>query len=252
MNKVLNLLCIQLFIFTISLRAEECRDWFNNLKISTKDPNCEQLCWAGRVDMGSFECSLYCKKFCQPKKDACLINSYWKRMLSNPSDPFKFFGSKENELVIKALSRLPKNFNPSSLKGIVKGTKPIDFTSLTTEATSTDEFVVLYPRAFNDPSILDRIIAHEVVHVLMQKEWKALFIAYKQDVGWNTKKGYEDREGGFVEADGKMSADEDFANNIEYYLFEPSKLKNKSPNIQKWIQKKMGNKLKLEKGCVYE
>ena len=234
------------------MHAEECQDWFNNLKISTNNPDCERLCSVGITDMGSFECPLLCKKFCYPKKETCLLNSYWKKALSGPAEPFKPFSAKENALVTKALSRLPKNFNPSRLKAIVKGTKPVDFTSLTTEATSTDEFIILYQRAFNDPTTLDRIIVHEVVHILVQKEWRELFEAYKKDMGWNTSKGYEDRKGEFVEIDGKMSPDEDFANNVEYYLFAPSKLKNKSSRIYKWIQKKMGSNLKLEKGCSYE
>ncbi len=240
-----------LFLSIIFLQAEECQDWFDDLKINPNNPSCEGLCTVGKTDMGSFECPLLCAKFCKPKK-YCKLNSYWTKKLSNPADPFKNFNKQDLSDVRRALSRLPNSFNPSKLKGIVKGTKPVDFTALITEATSTDEFVVLYPRAFNNPKILDRVIAHEVVHVLVQEEWKGLFESYKKDVGWNTNKGYEDRKGEFIEADSKMSADEDFANNIEYYLFEPNKLKSKSSQIHNWIQKKMGNKLKLEKGCSNE
>lgn len=63
-------------------------------------------------------------------------------------------------------------------------------------------------------------------------------------------KGNEYRKGEFVEHDGKTSAEEDFANNVEYFLFDQAALKNKSPNIFSWIQKNLGQKLRLGKGCL--
>jgi Mlc titration factor MtfA (ptsG expression regulator) len=52
----------------------------------------------------------------------------------------------------------------------------------------------------------------------------------------------------FVEEDGINGPDEDFSNNIEYFLFDPKKLNAKSPKIYDWIQKKYGSKFKLGKG----
>jgi hypothetical protein len=55
-----------------------------------------------------------------------------------------------------------------------------------------------------------------------------------------------------VEVDGKTSPEEDFANNVEFFLFEPDTLKTKSPNLFAWLQKTLGLKLRLEKGCRNE
>jgi hypothetical protein len=47
---------------------------------------------------------------------------------------------------------------------------------------------------------------------------------------------------GFVEEDGKNSVDEDFANNIQYFLFNQSALKSKTPKVFDWISKRYGDK----------
>jgi hypothetical protein len=67
--------------------------------------------------------------------------------------------------------------------------------------------------------------------------------------GWGSATDSEPRPGGFVEIDGRQSPEEDFANNAEYYLFEPALLKKASPKIFSWIEKNLGSLLKLEKGC---
>lgn len=68
-------------------------------------------------------------------------------------------------------------------------------------------------------------------------------VTYKNFSGWNSiNHGVKYRDGEFVDFDGKFSAEEDLANNIEFYLFDPATLKSKSP--------KLGPILKLEKGCA--
>ena len=55
-----------------------------------------------------------------------------------------------------------------------------------------------------------------------------------------------------MDNDGKLSADEDFANNIEYFMFDPDQLKVTSPQIFGWIQKHLKQQLQLEKECKDE
>ncbi len=52
---------------------------------------------------------------------------------------------------------------------------------------------------------------------------------------------------GFVEEDGKEGPNEDFSNNVEYFLFEPSVLKIRSPKVYEWFSGKYGDKLQLRK-----
>lgn len=44
--------------------------------------------------------------------------------------------------------------------------------------------------------------------------------------------------------DGKLSAEEDFANNMEYYLFNPNKLKAISTPAYNWIKGRFGEQIK--------
>jgi len=41
----------------------------------------------------------------------------------------------------------------------------------------------------------------------------------------------------FVEDDGKEGPNEDFANNIEYFLFRSQSLKMKAPKVYDWIRR---------------
>jgi Mlc titration factor MtfA (ptsG expression regulator) len=51
-----------------------------------------------------------------------------------------------------------------------------------------------------------------------------------------------------VEEDGAIDIGEDFSNNIEYFLFEPTKLKAKTPKVYQWIKEKYGDSFKPRKG----
>ena len=52
---------------------------------------------------------------------------------------------------------------------------------------------------------------------------------------------------GFVEKDGTESPEEDFANNVEYFLFDRKTLIKKTPTAEDWIHRKFGDKFKLGK-----
>ncbi len=195
---------------------------------------------------------MYCRGMCVPEKDEakCKLAPFWAKRLKASPTPFQAIIGDEQESVTSALSKLPKSFQPMLLKAIVKGTRP-HFTAPSSEAASTDEFIILYRRAFSEPSNLERVIAHEVVHVLILKEWADSFKKYKETSGWSDVDGNGYRKGEFVEHDGKTSAEEDFANNVEYFLFDRTALKDKSPDIFSWLQKNLGQKLRLEKGCLH-
>ena len=119
-----------------------------------------------------------------------------------------------------------------------------------------DNSIALYDEAFNQKQNLSRVLAHEFAHKLYRQfydvdggkeyadiaEWKLYSNAKTGDKFLTTWRD------DFVEADGIKGPDEDFSNNIEYFLFDPKKLKAKSPKINDWIQKKYGAKFKLGKG----
>ena len=54
--------------------------------------------------------------------------------------------------------------------------------------------------------------------------------------------------GTFVSDDGRDSPDEDFANNVEFFLFRPEKLKKTSPGVYDWLKKNYGDVFASPKG----
>lgn len=243
-----------IYIFPFSAIAMTCDEWFEKLNLKPSSVGCVADCTRA-ADMAAdankeFYCTPYCRGMCIPDKDEakCNLEPFWVKRLK--ASPFQSIVGNEKESVKSALSKLPKSFQPMLLKAIVRGTRP-HFTAPSSEAASTDEFIILYPRAFSGPSNLERVIAHEVVHVLILREWADSFKKYKEISGWSSINGSEYRKGEFVEHDGKTSAEEDFANNVEYFLFDQNSLKDKSSNIFSWIQTNLGPKLRLQKGCLY-
>ncbi len=239
---------IVLTYFTMPAFAENtCLKWFQNSKVSPTSKECILNCNTIIKDMSTFDCASRCDDFCKANK--CKIDGFWEKIL-NTSTAFNAFSDDEFNSIATALSRLPKDWRPQALKGFVNANKPIDLTAILTPASNTDDQIFLFKRSFslsNDE--LTRVIAHEVTHLLMGKEWSNILLQYKHDFGWKVDKH---RPGNFVEIDGKMSAEEDLANNLEYYIFDPSTLKAKSPTIHKWLGKKLQHSLKLQKGCKYE
>jgi hypothetical protein len=61
-------------------------------------------------------------------------------------------------------------------------------------------------------------------------------------------KGWIQRKDGYVAEDGRISPDEDFANNVEYFLYDPETLKTTTPHAYTWISKHFGANFKLGNG----
>ena len=99
---------------------------------------------------------------------------------------------------------------------------------------------------------LARILAHELAHIIYLGFSDSKRSSYEKDADWirldvgdGKTIAIPTSTRTFVEQDGEMSPDEDFANNIEFFLFEPETLKKKSNAIYLWIQKSFGPDFKL-------
>lgn len=239
-----------LFILFISpwIRAASlCDSWLVETKAKPGTADCEIACSSSGTDMGTFECPLLCSDFCKTK-NKCTVDKFWEKVLNASSHPFSSLKDQEREIVLKALGRLPKNFRPKSLKAIGKASSP-DFAAPQNPASSSNELIILFPAIFVSTHNIERVLFHEATHHLMFNEWTRTFTKYKKENGWDKESENLSRKGQFVEPDGKFSAEEDFANNVEYFTFEPAKLKQLSPSIFNWIDKNLKNELRLERGC---
>lgn len=195
----------------------------------------------------------------------CRFNSksfeFWNLKFSNerPSDwphareVSKAWTEEEKEKAIEALDQIPEQLWSASIRGILR----MDQSRMGKDNPATwadDGNLVIYNSAFHrDPKRpLARVFAHELAH----QQFKDLSVddrnGYLTTSNWffvgGGKKGRKivvSRNDGYVSEDGRISPDEDFANNVEYFLFEPSVLKAKVPHIDNRIRQHFGVKFKI-------
>ena len=67
---------------------------------------------------------------------------------------------------------------------------------------------------------------------------------WRLELGADQKFYWTGRKNGYVSEDGKNSHEEDYANNIEYFLYNPDKLKEVTPNAYQWIKNRFGETFK--------
>ena len=234
------------FIASHTWASDTCDSWLAKTHAKPGTARCEVICASSNIDMGTFSCPSRCESYCRRNRN-CTLDSFWLKKLNANTSPFKPLTDNEKEIVKSALINLPKDFRPRSLKAIVKASGADPFLR-SNPASSSDEFIILFPAAFNSNTTIDRVLFHEMIHLMILNEWSKTLSDYKKAIQW-TDKLPTPRAGEFVEPDGKSSAEEDLANNVEYYVFEPEKLKQTSVRIHSWIEKDLKSEIQFEKGC---
>lgn len=187
--------------------------------------------------------------YCRSKSKAA---DYWANYISNgrpdnwpnSKEVFRTWAKQDIEMVLDALSLVPELlWRPVQFyragKSIYKGNSASRFMGS----------VVLYDGAVADRKKLGRIIAHELAHEMYDGFSSVDQTGYKIIAGWKTVRvGAEIKDQAmdrhFVARDGDQSPDEDFANNMEYFIFEPVRLRLASPKIFNWFEKEYGDKIK--------
>ncbi len=156
----------------------------------------------------------------------------------------------EKEETLEALSELP----PLLLNEIVSGIYRLKASAQLTEnpAANFQNQIALYDSAFGGKLNVARVLAHEFAHIFFRQMAKPEQVDYAIAAEWEATlwNGLKDKQltlnrKDFVEYDSQNSPEEDFANNIEYFLFNPKTLKEKSPQLYVWMSKKFGDKLRL-------
>lgn len=160
----------------------------------------------------------------------------------------KKWTEEERERVIEAISELPPSILIESVKSIYRSGKSSQHEK--NPAAGDSGFIILYDRAFGSGNNLPRIIAHEFSHEVFRQIPNDLRRKYADEAGWIREgdgKSYLPGRLDYVEEDGRSSVTEDFANNIEFFIFERKKLKETAPKVDAWIQKMFGDKLGMGK-----
>lgn len=186
--------------------------------------------------------------------------SFWKSKLisSRPSNwPKKLekeraWTAEEEERVLEALGDLPEILWSAAVRGIYRMKESeISGNPASTRPGSMD--IVLYDSAFAESASLARILSHELAHVLFgrlslsDREEYLLVARWFSFAERGKKPKFIRRANGFTEEDGKDSPEEDFANNVETFLFEPQRLANIVPTIHHWLTRRFGDKFLIRR-----
>lgn len=183
-------------------------------------------------------------------KDKPTIIPTWAKM-----DKRKTWTDEERERVLEALSSLPEILLLDAVQEIFRAEKGKSLNDAQNPASSDYGMIVLYDEAFKEKQNLARILAHELAHEFFRQISDKERVKYALSTGWSEKVDLKTNKRQLVptrfeavEEDSFESVTEDFANNLEYLLFDKKTLKKKVPEAVRWFDEKYGDKLKLGKG----
>jgi hypothetical protein len=174
---------------------------------------------------------------------------YWADLISDglpqawnlKSEKGKNWTRAELEKLINVLEKVPR-YLWNKVK-IYRGIKSILGGN---PGSSRPGMMVLYDKAFKDDAYLNRVVVHELAHQEFRNLNDLDIALFKVNAGIITdfKTGKVYSTGKFVMDDDHIGPDEAFANAMEVYLMDPTRLKFKSPQLYNWITSEYGDKLK--------
>ncbi len=252
-------LILALFQFRTSAASDDCLKWFKNSGVSRDNKDCVIECDILPKDMATFACADRCDEFCKSK--SCLLDTYWQGKIKNgrpekwdlPTEVSTQWSSAERQRLLELLSRLPNNLKSVPFDGFYRMKKSVILTNPGTTATTGDK-ISIYDRAFGNPFFsTSQVVVHEFGHVLYRHLRESERQSYRDSLKWKIgPEGTESRPGNFVSPRSKDGPDEDFAENVYFFLFEPAKLKSTVPPAYEWISGKFSKNFKLKKDCKDE
>lgn len=155
------------------------------------------------------------------------------------------WSEEEKQRVIEAFEEIPKVLLLESIVGLhrFKQTKNSDNPA----KWGQGGIIAIYDAAFKNNN-LARVLTHELAHQYYDRMSKADKLAYNRKTGWISLGGVlvlsrnpEER----VEYDSKLDPGEDFANNLEYLVFEPKILEAVTPSAYTWLKARFGDKISI-------
>ncbi len=154
---------------------------------------------------------------------------------------------EEKERVLEALESIPE-YLWKKIEGIYRMGK--DSSGSGNPGASENEKIALYDSAFSNKYTLAHVLAHEMAHEVYRKMDKGEVADYAAAAEWEPNQVFggtfyrrlRDKKK-FVRKNGWGGIHEDFSDNIEFYIFNPQKLKETAPKVYEWIKKNNGDKL---------
>ena len=183
--------------------------------------------------------------------------SHWKDELRTgypPSWPHKnekpkAWTEEERDRTLDALGELPETLWGEDHIKIYR--MESSTTSTGNPSTSAKGVIVLYNSAFDQSHTLSEVLAHELAHENYRHLSPEDIKSYTEENGWNNPKDvggpnlWIPTRTNYVEPDGHDSPWEDYANNIQYFLFHPAKLRFVTPSAYDWIKHHFDDNFKI-------
>lgn len=181
---------------------------------------------------------------------------YWASRFQ-PSRPYDWpfleerttdWQSKDVKDALWAVERIPEHLWDPSLRGLYRMHKSRDHPN---PGAQRKDSIILYDPAFQNEEYLARILVHELAHKKFRSFSDEQRADYAKAAGWTVTKNrggkyeFESPKCCFVQPDAGTSIDENFANNVEYYLHVPETLKKTDPKSYYWIEKHFGSNFKI-------
>lgn len=159
---------------------------------------------------------------------------------------------EERERVLEALSYFPDALQNLAIRGLYRMQKSVYDRNAASGDAAGD--IVLYDPAFDLHQNLSQVLAHELAHRAYSElspneadDYRAATLWF--DKGKNSgQPNWVCLRKSFEAPDGGDSPAEDFSNGVEYYLFNPNRLKAVTPQAYDWIKGHFGANFKLGKG----
>lgn len=186
--------------------------------------------------------------------------SFWESKLKtgrpvkwpNKNEKTITWSEEEKERLLEAISDLPPELWSNHVQGIYKMNKSKDENNPASNLPEQD-IIVIYDSAFEKDVNLSRVLSHELSHVLYRHLSKEKQKDYQLATNWFSVKKVRGKEvwirrsNGYVLPDGTVSPEEDFCNNVEFFLFQPETLQKVTPHAYSWILNEYGGKFKVKR-----
>jgi hypothetical protein len=247
-------LLLSFLIAELIVAADPCVDWFRESGLKP-GPQCLVKCATLSVGMATFSCPQRCKEFCGKPSPCAALGTKLKDGRPKGWIPkiekTKKWTPEERQRAIRALSSLPEE-----LQVYVKGFYRMDASFLGDNPGEQKKGnIALYDSAFGDKYVLPQVMAHELSHSLYDRLLKKDRASFLDAADWRkSSRGNQNRVGRpketFIKPHGMDSPSEDFSIDIEYYLFDPERLKKVTPRVYDWIQTNYGSWLRLNQSEV--
>jgi len=182
---------------------------------------------------------------------------YWETKLKdghpyqwlNKKEVSKSWTTEERERILEALGELPSGLWDNAIINIYR--MNISQTTKGNPGSSIRGVTVLYDSAFDQAHNLAEVLCHELAHQNYLNLGQVDIASYAEENGWNNPKDigglniWIPTRSSYVEPDGRDSPWEDYANNVQYFLFHPEKLHLVTPSAYDWIKYHFGDNFKV-------